>query len=527
MQPRTFYRATALTLGLGAAPFAFADTLNVGISGDPASLDPAKITGGVWEEDILRDIYEGLVSVSSEGDIIPGVAESWNVSDDGTIWTFTLRGDARWSDGTPVTANDFVAGLRHQLDPKTAANYAQRLYPIKNAQAINGGKMPVDQLGATASKDGRTLTITLNEPTAYFFKSLVLPIGYPIPAHLVKEYGDTWSDIGHIVTNGAFTPTKWVSHSELTTVKNTHFHDADAVSLDGVDYFPMEDKNAGIQRFRAGELDILRDFPASRYQWLKKNLPQATHLFPSLGTYYYVYNLKDGSPVTDVRVRKALSLAINRKVIAEKLLDGAVTPATTLVPPGTAHYNAQSQPGLDAPYEERLDTARALMKEAGYGPDHPLRLTLRYNSGDEHKRIAVAVAAMWKPLGVNAELRNTEANVHYADLMAGNFEVARAAWISSIDDAQNFLQLLLQKSNNYGNYQNTEYQSLMARSDTEQDADARESLMERAEKLALAEYPLTPIYTYSSRNLVTPDLDGWNNNALDIHPSRWMSLKDK
>ena len=527
MQPRTFYRATALTLGLGVAPFTLADTLNVGISGDPASLDPAKITGGVWEEDILRDIYEGLVSVNAEGDIIPGVAKHWNVSDDGTVWTFTLRDDAKWSDGTPVTANDFVAGLRHQLDPKTAANYAQRLYPIKNAQAINGGKLPVDQLGATASEDGHTLTITLNEPTAYFFKSLVLPIGYPIPAHLVKQYGATWSDIDHIATNGAFTPTKWVSHSELTTVKNTHFHDADAVSLDGVDYFPMEDKNAGIQRFRAGELDILRDFPASRYQWLKKNLPQATHLFPSLGTYYYVYNLKDGSPVTDVRVRKALSLAINREVIAEKLLDGAVTPATTLVPPGTAHYDAQPQPGLDAPYEERLKTARALMKEAGFGPENPLKLTLRYNSGDEHKRIAVAVAAMWKPLGVNAELRNTEANVHYADLMAGNFEVARAAWISSIDDAQNFLQLLLQKSNNYGDYQNSEYQALMGKSDTEQDADARESLMERAEKLALAEYPLTPIYTYSSRNLVTPDLTGWSNNALDIHPSRWMSLKDK
>ncbi|MCM5705602.1 peptide ABC transporter substrate-binding protein [Larsenimonas salina] len=525
MYKKKTHQALALALGLGAAPLTMAATLNVGISGDPSSLDPAKITGGVWEEDILRDIYEGLVSISADGEVIPGVANSWEISEDGTTYTFHLRDDAKWSDGTAVTADDFVAGLRHQLDPETAANYAQRLYPLKNAQAINAGDKPLDSLGAESKDNGKTLVLTLSEPTAYFFKSLVLPIGYPIPAHLKKEYGAKWSDIGHIETNGAFKPTKWVSHSELTTVKNPHFHDADAVSLEGVDYFPMEDKNAGIQRFRAGELDILRDFPASRYQWLKKNLADATQLYPSLGTYYYVYNLKDGSPVTDVRVRKALSLAINREVIAEKLLDGAVTPATTLVPPGTSHYDAQPQPGLDAPYAERLNTAKALMEEAGYGPNKPLELTLRYNSSDEHKRIAVAVAAMWKQLGVKAQLQNTEANVHYADLMAGKFEVGRAAWISSIDDAQNFLQLLLQKSNNYGDYQNTEYQSLMARSDTEQDADARESLMERAETLALSEYPLTPIYTYSSRNLVNPDLEGWANNALDMHPSRWISIE--
>ncbi|MBZ9573141.1 MULTISPECIES: peptide ABC transporter substrate-binding protein [Modicisalibacter] len=518
--------ATALAVAASMTSLSLqAQTLNIGISGSPSSLSPARVTGGVWEEDVLRDIFEGLVAIDADGRMIPGMASDWEISDDGTVYTFHLR-DAEWSDGEPVTADDFVFAFRHQLDPATASNYAHRLYPLVNARAINSGDKPLDALGAESLDDGRTLRLTLAEPAAYFFKTLVLPFGYPLPEHAVERYGDAWSKPANIVVNGAFKPVDWVSNSTLETVKNPRYHDADAVTLDGVDFHPMEDKQAGIQRFRAGELDILRDYPAARYPWLEENLPEATHLAPSLGTYYYVFNLADDSPVADPRIREALSLAIRREVIADQLLEGAVEPAYALVPTGTDHYQPQPQPGLQQPIDERQARARQLMKEAGYDPDHPLHLTLRYNSGDEHRQIAVAIAAMWKPLGVEAELRHTEASVHYEDLMAGDFQVARAAWISSYDDAQNFLQLLSAESNNYGDYQNDQYDALMAESDVTQDADEREALMEHAERIGLADYPLTPIYVYTSRNLVDPALDGWHDNALNMHPSRWVHIGD-
>ncbi|WP_456268206.1 peptide ABC transporter substrate-binding protein [Kushneria sp. AK178] len=507
-----------------SAPLTVAATLNVGISGDPASLDPARVTGGVWEEDVLRDIFEGLIAIDAQGQIIPGVATDWETSDDGKTYTFHLREDARWSDGEPVTAEDFVFALRYQVNPETASNYAHRLYPVVNAQAINAGEAEPDTLGVESRDDGRTLVIHLNEPAAYFLKTLVLPFGYPIPEHVVTDKGEQWSRPANIVVNGAFKPVRWVSSTELDTVKNPEFHDADSVTLDGVNYYPIEDKNAGISRFRAGELDILRDFPAARYQWLEEQLPEAVRITPSLGSYYYVFNLREGSPVADRRVREALSLAIRRDVISEKLLDGAVTPSHSLVPEGVSHYTPAAQPGLDADMDTRMNRARELMADAGFGPDNPLDLTLRYNSGDEHQRIAVAVAAMWKPLGVNVEMRNSEANVHYSELMQGDFQVARAAWISSYDDAQNFLQLLSAETNNYGDYDDADYRQLIQQSDRELDGDARRDMMQRAEKMALADYPLAPIYTYAARNLVNPAIDGWDNNALDMHASRWISV---
>nr|WP_286009697.1 peptide ABC transporter substrate-binding protein [Salinicola sp. S1-1-2] len=503
-----------------------AATLQMGISGDPASLSPARITGGVWEEDVLRDLFEGPIAIDSDGQIIPGAAERWDISDDGLTYTFHLRDDLQWSDGEPLTADDFVYAYRHQVDPATASNYAHRLYPVVNARAINAGDKPLESLGVASLDEGQTLQITLAEPTVYFLKTLVLPFAYPIPQHLVERYGDDWSNPENIAVNGAFKPVSWTANTELETVKNPAYHDAANVALDGVDYYPLEDKNAGIQRFRAGELDVLRDYPAAQYPRLSENLPDATHRFASLGTYYYVFNLHDDSPVADARVREALSLAIRREVIARQLLKGAVEPASSLVPPGTSGYQAQSQPGLDDDMDSRIARARALMQEAGYTPDNPLELTLRFNSGDEHRQIAVAVAAMWEPLGVDVELRNTEANIHYADLMEADFQVARAAWISSYDDAQNFLQLLSAEANNYGDYHDDEYDALMRQSDAEQDPGQRAELMQQAESLALADYPLTPIYTYSSRNLVNPALEGWHDNALDMHASRWVSLDE-
>ena len=512
--------ATALSLLLGQHAAAY--TLKVGITSNPASLSPAKITGGTWEEDVLRDIYAGLVDVSADGKVVPGVAERWEESEDGLTWTFHLR-DSKWSDGSPVTADDFLFSLRYFVTPQNAATGVERLYPIVNAEDIAHGKAAPDTLGVESKDDGHTLVIHLRERTPYFAKMLVLYPFYPMPHTLVEKLGDRWSQLDSIVTNGAFKPTEWTINTQLTTVKNPNYYDAAHVSLEGVNFYPMEDRNAGITRLRAGGLDVLRDFPASRLNELKGVMGNTVHVSPRLGTYYYTVNLRSGQPTADPRVREALSLAIQRDLITSKLLDHSVLPAYALVPPGVSDYTNQPLAALKGDPQKRIARAKALLAEAGYSASKPLTLSLSYNNSPEHKRIAVAVAAMWKQIGVNTSLESAEANVHYANLRHGQFQVGRAAWLSSYDDAQNFLQLTYADGNNYGNYQNPHYRELYDAANRAKTPQERRELMQEAERQLTNDIALIPIYYYAALNLVNPALKGWQDNAVDIHPSRWIS----
>ncbi|GAB2781096.1 peptide ABC transporter substrate-binding protein [Halomonas shantousis] len=516
--------ALALSGALFASPV-FAQTLNIGEMGELASFDTSQVSGGVWESDILMDVYEGLVKESAEGEVLPGMATDWDVSEDGLTYTFHLRDDARWSDGEPVTAEDFVFGWRHLLDPKSASKYAYNLYPVKNAKAVNTGKQPLDALGVESLDEGRTFRVTLEQATPYFVQLLTHYTAYPQPKHVVDEYGRDWTDMGHIVTNGAFHPVQWVSQSRITAEKNPEYYDADQVSLDKVNYFTTEDRNAGISRFRAGELDVLREYPSSRYQWLKEHLPEATHMGPYLGNYYYVLNQREGAPTADPKVREALNLVVRRNVLAKQIMAGTFLPAYAFVPPGVNHYQRQPVPFKDMSMDERLAKAQQLMKEAGYGPGHPLTLTLRYNSSDEHKKIAIAVAAMWKPLGVEVQMQQSEATVHYQALQEGDFDVARAAWVADYNDAENFLNLLHSGvGNNYGAYDDERFDELMDKAAKTLDADERETLMQQAEQTAMNDNAVIPLLFYVTRNLVNPELEGWQDNAMDRHPSRWVTF---
>lgn len=520
-------RVPLAVLSLAIAAFAAplqAQTLKVGIIGDPASLSPTRITGGVWEEDVLRDLFAGLVEVSAEGQIEPGVASAWTLSEDGKTYTFDLR-DSKWSDGQPLTADDFVYSWRYVLDPANAVSTAHRLYPIANAEAIAKGEKTPDTLGVRSLDGGKKLEVTLTEPSTYFLSTLVLPVFYPLPRQAIEKHGKAWSEVDNIVVNGPFVPTRWITGSELNTKKNPNYYDAAQVQIDGVTFFPIEDRDSGITRFRAGDIDVLRDFPASQYEYLKKELPDATHLAPRLGSYYLSFNLRDGHATDDIRVREALSLAINRDVIAQQLLENAVLPLNSFLPTGLSNYEPQHPKALDQPYQERLKRAAALLREAGYGPDKPLKVGLSYNSGSEHQRIAVAVAAQWKPLGVLAELTNAEANVHYANLRAGDYDVGRAAWLSSYDDPQNFLQLLYTPTNNYGAYKDETFNNLYEQANIERDPAKRRGLLQQAEGRLAQSWPVAPIYEYASRNLVNAKLKGWEDNSLDIHPSRSVSFQ--
>ncbi|MFC0268854.1 peptide ABC transporter substrate-binding protein [Kushneria aurantia] len=506
-------------------PFAAsAATLDIGIQGEPSSLDAAGVNGAVLDNDVLGDLYEGLVTLGPEGDYRPGVARDWSVSDDGLVWTFELRDNARWSDGEAVTAEDFVLAFQRVLDPATASVYANLLYPIRGGAAINAGEAAPESLGVRADGEHR-LVIELAHPTPWLPTLMAHIVASPVPAHLLREYGSDWTDLDHIATNGAFTPHSWTSHDHLAAVKNPWFHAADGVALDGVNYYPVEDLNSGLARFQSGELEIMRDFDANRLAWLRDHLGDAVHLHNQLATYYYALNSRPGHPTDDPRVREALNLALDRDIIANKVLSGAVTATDALVPAGTSGYTSQTMPGLDADRQARLARARTLLAAAGYGADNPLRLALRYNARDDHRRIAVAIAAMWRPLGIEVAMVNAEASVHYAALAEGDFDVARASWVADFDDASNFLGILTSDSaKNYGDYDSAEFDALMAESASERDPEARQALLEQAERVALGDYALAPIFSDAARNLVSPTVEGWADNAINRHLSRWISL---
>jgi len=515
----------ALTGGLSATLLA-KDVLRVGNMGEPATLDPHHVAG-VWENRIIGDMFLGLTTEGQDGSVVPGAAESWEISDDGLTYTFKLR-DHKWSDGQPVVAEDFVFALRRILAPETAAKYASLLYPIKNAEELNSAKMEgMENLGVRAVND-KTLEITLKAPTPYFVEQLTHYTAFPVPKHLVEEYGNDWVKKEHFASNGAYMLEEWLPNTHVRLSKNPDFYDAKNVAIEQVEFYPTEDRGAVQKRFRAGEIDIAKDFASEQFDFLKKELPEETRVAPYLGIYYYAINTKK-PPFDDVRVRQALSMVIDREAITDKVLKTGELPAYSFVPPGTGNYGDPAYVSwMDMPYAERVAEAKSLLAEAGYGPDKPLRFTLSYNTSENHKRIAIAAASMWKKeLGVEAELFNQEVTPHYNKLEQNDFDVARAAWIADYNDAQNFLYLMETRTGrqNYGRWSNAEYDGLMERASTTTDMDERAALMREAEAIAMEEQANIPIYYYVSKNLVSPQVKGWEPNAKDIQRTRYLSLE--
>lgn len=517
--------AVALSATLSGG-LAAQDVLRVGNMGEPATLDPHHVAG-TWENRIIGDMFLGLTTEGPDGSVVPGAAESWTVSDDGLVYTFKLR-DHSWSDGTPVTADDFVFSLRRILAPETAAKYASLLYPIKNAEELNSGKMQGMENLAVRAIDAKTLEITLKAPTPYFIEQLTHYTAFPVPKHLVETFGDDWIKKEHIASNGAYVLDEWVPNTHVRLAKNKSFYDAANVAIEKVEFYPTEDRGAVQKRFRAGEIDIAKDFASEQFDFLKKELPNETRVAPYLGIYYYPINTKK-PPFDDPRVRQALSMVIDREAITDKVLKTGEVPAYSFVPPGTGNYGDPAYVSwMETPYAERVKQAKALLAEAGYGPENPLKFMLSYNTSENHKRIAIAVASMWKKaLGVEAELFNQEVTPHYDKLEQNDFDVARAGWIADYNDAQNFLYLLETRTGrqNYGRWSNPEFDSLMEQASTTTDMDKRAALLHQAEAIAMAEQPIIPIYYYVSKNLVSSRVQGWEPNVKDIQRSRYLSLK--
>ena len=507
----------------GSAPAAAEKVLRIANMGEPESLDPHK-TSTTGESRILRQLFEGLVVHDPKANVAPGVAESWTVSEDGLTYTFKLRSNAKWSNGDPVTANDFVFSFRRIEDPNLRAQYSEVLYPILNAEEVNTGKTAVDQLGVKAI-NATTLEIALKAPTPYFLQLLTHTTGLPVNPKAIAEHGNDWVKPGRMISNGAYMLGDVKPQAFIKLVKNPQYWDAGKVTIDTVMFDPSEDRPSVLKRYRAGEFDIVTDLPNDQLGWLRQNMPKELHIAPYAGVYFYTVNVTR-PPFNDVRVRQALAMAVNREVLVERITLAGELPAYGFVPDGTADYTSQKVSWAKMNQAARDAEAIKLMTAAGYGPRKPLKFKLNYNTSENHKKIAVAIAAMWKKLGVEVELVNTEAKVHFATMRQGDFEMARTGWIADYNDAQSYLYLsqTSTRQQNYARFSNPEFDKLMDQASVASDMRKRAELMQQAETILLKEVPVIPLYFYVSKDLVSLKVKGWQDNPFDVFHARNLSL---
>jgi oligopeptide transport system substrate-binding protein len=496
--------------------------LHRGNGAEPDSLDP-QFVGGTAEENILNDLMVGLVALDAAARPIPGIAERWTVSPDGKVWTFQLR-KAVWSDGKPVTADDFVFAYRRLLDPRTASRYAANLWLIKNARAINSGKLPMETLGAEAPKPD-TLILRLEHPAPYLPELLTHPSAMPLPRAAVQAKGAAWSRPGAYTGNGPYLLKEWVPNDHITLVKNPRFYDAANVRIATVAYFPTSDADAALRRLRAGEIDMQTPAPLGQAAWLRANMPGVLRVTPSLAIVYVAINLSD-PPLKDARVRRAINLAYNREAITEKVLKQGEPPAYSYVPPGTANYpGGIAMDFRKTPFPARLAEAQKLMQAAGYGPFQRLRLNYETTINSDNRRLAVIFQAMLKPIYIDLSIQTAELQIHLRNLRLHQFELGSANWYADFNDASNFLDLLREGSgNNYSGYRNPRFEAAMDAAENEPDPGRRGQDLSGAEAIALKDYPWVPLRFPAQSDLVSAKVKGWIANARDFQGSRWLWL---
>lgn len=490
---------------------------------EPQTLDP-HLAEGLAATRILRDLFEGLTAESPDGRIIPGAAVRWNISRDGKTYTFYLRRDALWSNGDPVTAEDFVYGLRRSADPETASKYAQVLLPIQNASEVLSGDLPPSELGVTAMDDF-TLQISMRDPTPYFLALLSQPSTFPVHRASALEHGSTFSRPGNLVSNGAFILSEWVIRSRIELIKNENYWDADNVILEKVNYYPFEDQSTALKRFRAGKLHWTSEVPNNQFKWLQKHYPDELVISSWLGSYYFGFNLEREPFIENLGLRMALMLALDRDLLTEKVTQFGELPSFTLVPPGIRDYVSPVPEWAEWSQAERETEARRLYGMAGYSEENPLRFEIRYTAGDNNKKMALAAASLWKQvLGVQATLLNEENKVFLQNREQRILtQVFQSGWIGEYADAYSFLNLFRSGHgrNDFG-YSNNLYDALLDEVEAERIPSIRRRLMFETERLLLADIPFIPLYTYVTKRMVNPRLVGWESNVMDHHYSKHM-----
>ncbi len=474
-----------------------------------SSLDP-QIVEDVSGSAVVRDLFEGLLNQDADGNLIPGVAKSWDANADKTVYTFYLRDNAKWSNGDPVTAGDFVYAWRRAADPATASPYSwfMSLMAIKNVDGVLDGSKEPSELGVKAIDD-LTFQVTLSAPLAYFAQMVTQATTYPTPQKVIEKYGADWTKPENIVSNGAYVLKEHIPNERSVRVRNPLYWNDKETVINKVVALVINDENVALTRYLAGELDRT-EVPTGQYPRLKEEYPDQAISFPRLCSYYYTFNVSPSGPEAfkDVRVRKALSYAVDRSVIVDNVLQGGQIPAYTFTPGATAGFEVPDVAYSKMSQAERDAAALELLKQAGYGPDNPLKFDLLYNTSEGHKQIATVISQMWKQkLGVTATLANMEWKTFLEVRGNQDFDMARGGWCGDYNEASTFLDLLTTNSGyNDGKYSSAEVDKLMVDAKTMDNPGPNYT---RVEKILAEDMPIIPIYHYAGVYMMNPALKAW------------------
>ncbi|MBI1265669.1 MAG: peptide ABC transporter substrate-binding protein [Alphaproteobacteria bacterium] len=525
------FTVAAICLALAACGAPARDdgrVLHRGNSIEPGTLDPhrALISN---EQAIIYDLFLGLAQPGPDGRPIPGLADSWTVSEDGLEWVFHLR-EASWSDGQPITADDVVGSLRRTLDAATLNPFPALLFSIENAAAVNAGEAPPEALGAQAL-DPRTVRLTLAYPAPYLLDVLMQSTAVPVPLHVIEEHGAQWTQPDTMVVSGPYRLAQWRSFEHIRLVRNEAFHAADGVCIDTVYYYPTTDTAAAERRVRNGELDLNTDYLASNDAFLRREAPDLVRTVP--GRVLRMLTLNTARPpFDDVRARRAVAMAIDRDFIAREVLDGADAAAVQFMPGDVPGRTGPAQMAFaDEHMPARRAAARDLLIEAGYGPDNPLRLTFAHQPAASWPRLAPVIQADLTAIApwVSVEIETADTPIHYAGMQAGNFDIASDGWAPYFDDAYGYLMVTESAAGeyNYSRWTDPAYDALLTRSHFELDPGARGALLAEAEQMLLDSAHYIPVFFENQRALVGPRVEGWTAHASLINPTRWLCVGEE
>lgn len=496
--------------------------LRIGNNQEPDSLDP-QLASLDQAGNILRDVYEGLTTLDDDARAAPGVAERWDVSEDGREYTFHLRGDARWSNGEPVTAQDFLATFRRLVDPKTASPYASTLRLVVNAAEITAGSAAPATLGV-AAPDARTLVVRLVSPAAYF--PALLAHWSALPTY----HGEPPARAGDTVTNGAFVLAAWVAGSHVDARRNAKYWNAASTKLDGVRYFHFADVEAEYTRYRAGELDITSELPKTvPLDELRARHGSEVRTAPRLGLYYYGFNLSRPPFAGSPEIREALAMTVDRDRLVKSVTAKGERPAYGWVPDGFPDYTPQRPSWASLPYAERVQLARRLYAKAGYSAARPLRFELRYNTGSAHERIALAVSAMWKEaLGAEVKLVPEEFKSMLQAIQRGETQMFRSSWTADYPDVTSFAEVFRSSFElNLPRFASDDYDHMLAAAAAASTSGERRASLEAAERELARAMPIVPLYFMVSQRLVSGRVEGWGSNAMNFTYARRTMLRDR
>nr|WP_261642934.1 ABC transporter substrate-binding protein [Erwinia mallotivora] len=536
MSAGAFYRTAASLLvafGVGASAaqvpagtqLAAAQEIIRGNGTEPATLDVQRAESNE-AFNVINDLFEGLVSIGADGKPRPGLASSWETQDNIT-WTFHLRPGLTWSDGSPLTAQDVVFSWRRLADPKTASPYASfaNYAHIKNAVEVTGGKVAPDQLGITAADD-HTVKVTLDQPVSYFLQFVAHPSLFPVSEHNVEKFGDSWPRPGNMVSSGPYKLDQWVVNEKIVVSRNDRYWDNAHTVINRATYLPLNDGTAELNRYLAGEINITDTITSTDFPRMKKEKPAEIHSTPVLSVFYYEFNNRR-APFNDVRVRQALDLALDKGVIASKVMGKGQKPAWTVLPLSMGGITLTPPEWAGWTQEKRVEKAQALLKQAGYSSSHPLHFRLLYNTSDDNRRLAIAAASMWKKtLGAQVELQNQEWKTMLDTMHQGQYDLVRYTWIGDYDEPSTFLNTFRSgDSQNTSMYGSAAFDAAVKSAGLASTPKEAGQYYQKASDIIAGDTPVIPVFYGVQNRLVKPEVGGFAPSTLGFYYLKDLYLR--